>query len=164
MPIWTNSDGLMVRLGLSEVDLARAGSPAQSGIYKTIVADIVGTKMTSASALIEGVPGVILPAGAIVQSAKFITEVIFTGSSSTLNIGLAKAVDNSTYDADGIDATIALTAIDAVGETVTCDGALVGVALAYNSVLVADYDTAAFTAGRGKLVIELLIPDASSHA
>lgn len=162
MPIWTNSDGLMVRLGLSESAPARAGSPSQAGPYKTIVADIVGTELGSASALIEGVPGVILPAGAILRSATLITEVPFdsAGDAGALNLGLAKAVDLSTYDEDGIDVAIAQTAIDAVGEEVACNGALVGVALAHDSVLVADYDTAAFTAGRAKLVLELLIPDA----
>jgi hypothetical protein len=159
MTTWTNSDGLRVNFGLDEAKKARAGSPMPAGAFKTYEFDIVGTELGSASAFINGSYTVIIPAGAIVQNATLITEVIFTGSSSTLNLGLAK-INGDTYDADGIDATIALTAIDAVGETVACDGALVGVALAHDSVLVADYDTAAFTAGRGKLIVNVLIPDA----
>lgn len=157
----TNADGLRQNYGLDEAKKARAGAGRQSGAFKTIEADIVGTELGSASAFLVGSHTVIIPAGAILTAASLITEVAFdsAGDAGTLNIGLAK-IDGTTVDADGIDATVAQTAIDAVGETVTCDGALVGTALTYDSCLVADYDTAAFTAGRGKLVVTFLIPDA----
>jgi hypothetical protein len=162
MTAWTNSDGLRVKFGLDESKKAKEGSQSgANGTDNLVIADVVGTDLTSASAVLNGggVSAVVIPAGAILRRATFVTEVAFTsGGSATLNLGLAK-FDGTTYDADGIDATVALTAIDAIGETVTCDGALVGGALAYDCILVADYDTAAFTAGRGKLFIELIYPD-----
>lgn len=165
MTAWTNSDGLKVKFGLDEAKKAKEGMiPSANGTDKTIEADIVGVDLTSSSAVLNGggVPSVILPAGALIRRATLIPSVAFTsGGSATLNIGLNKVSDDTALDADGIDATIALTAIDAVGEQVACDGALVGgVALTADAYLVADYDTAAFTAGRAKLIIELVIPDA----
>lgn len=163
MTAWTNNDGLKVKFGLDEAKKAKEGmAPAANGTDKVIIADVVGTDLTSTAAALNGggVPSVILPAGSLIRRATLITEVAFTGSSSTLNLGLKKVSDDTELDHDGIDATIALTAMDAVGEQVACDGALVGgVALTADAYLCADYDTAAFTAGRGKLIIELVMPD-----
>jgi hypothetical protein len=165
MTAWTNSDGLKVKFGLDESKKAKEGMiPSANGTDKTIEADIVGVDLTATSATLNGggVHSVVIPAGALIRRATLITEVAFTsGGSATLNLGLKKISDDTELDHDGIDATIALTAIDAVGETVTCDGALVaGVALTADAYLVADYDTAAYTAGRAKLIIEIVMPDA----
>jgi len=46
------------------------------------------------------------------------------GDAFTLTIGLDN-VDGTVYDEDGIDAAIAQAAMDAVGDTVACDGAKV---------------------------------------
>jgi hypothetical protein len=82
----------------------------------------------------------------------------FAGATAALNIGLQTAAGVA-IDADGIDVAIAVTAIDAIGDVVACNGAAVGgivtvgTAPAYVSL---DYDTAAFTAGTAKLVIEYI--------
>ena len=61
--------------------------------------------------------------------------------------------------AQGIDVAIAVADINAIGEVVACNGSYVagvttvGSANAYVSL---DYDTAAFTAGAAKLVIEYI--------
>jgi len=67
----------------------------------------------------------------------------------------------SVNDADGIDATIALSAINAIGEHVACDGALVGSNAAFTAgtgdrplFVSCSYGTAAFTAGNADLVIK----------
>jgi putative methionine-R-sulfoxide reductase with GAF domain len=100
-----------------------------------------------------------IPAGAYITSAYLIVETAFAGATAQLNVGLYEK-DGTVIDADGIDATIAVTAIDAAGDVVACDGAAVGgvvVADTANDMYVAvDYDTAAFTAGKGKLIVEFI--------
>jgi hypothetical protein len=95
-----------------------------------------------------------IPANAFIKSATLRVLTAFAGGAS-YNIGLYQA-DSTVIDADGIDAAVALTAIDAVGETVLCDGALVagllGIGAAAGQVVVAA--TGTFTAGKAVLTIE----------
>ncbi len=89
-------------------------------------------------------------------SATLITETAFTSlGSPTLDIGLQQE-DGTDISETGIDAAIAMTAIDAVGETVVCDGASIGTVLTYNSYVTIDIDTADYTAGRAKLIVQMM--------
>lgn len=94
-----------------------------------------------------------LPANSYIESATLRVLEAFAGGTS-YNIGLYET-DGTAIDADGIDAAIALTAIDAVGETVLCDGALVqaltGIGTDAAQVVIAA--TGTFTAGRASLEI-----------
>ena len=69
-----------------------------------------------------------IPANSFIVSATLRVLTAIDGTTPTLTIGLVEK-DGTTIDADGIDAAIAESAIDAVGETVLCDGALVGARL-----------------------------------
>jgi hypothetical protein len=87
-------------------------------------------------------------------------EVASTGTNATLNLGLVRITDASTeIDVDGLLVAAPRTDWDAAGETklyrvgVTGVGALIGTATSYAGYLVADYDTAAFTAGRIRVTI-----------
>lgn len=95
-----------------------------------------------------------LPANSRIIKATLRVHVAFAGGTS-YNIGLKQA-DGTVIDVDGIDAAVALTAIDAIGETVICDGALVnntaGIGTAAGVVEVAA--TGTFTAGKATLEIE----------
>lgn len=95
-----------------------------------------------------------IPANARITSATLRVITAFAGGTS-YNIGLYEE-DATVIDADGIDAAIALTAIDAIGETVDCDGALVGntagIGTAAGSVRIAA--TGTFTAGKATLQVE----------
>jgi hypothetical protein len=99
-----------------------------------------------------------IPSGSYITRASLIVSDAFAGATAALNIGLQTAA-GAAIAAQGIDAAIAVTAIDADGDVVACDGAYVngvvtvGAADAYVSL---DYDTAAFTAGAAKLVIEYI--------
>lgn len=95
-----------------------------------------------------------IPANARIRRATLRVLTAFAGGTS-YNIGLYQE-DGTVIDADGIDAAVALTAIDAVGETVLCDGALVnalvGIGAADGQVVVAA--TGTFTAGKAVLEVE----------
>lgn len=104
-----------------------------------------------------------VPANAHVISCKLYVKTAFdSGGSATLTLGFYKS-DGSVIDIDGIDATIAESAIDTAGKVVWCDGALSGnsggtelpVDIGADDAYVAGIDaTADFTTGEATLVIE----------
>lgn len=159
MTVTANADGLNQAYGLDASKKGRGGAVKTFGTLnqiKVLIDTAVQTNLTAGTtgAAVDPRDGTVLPAGAIITKATFYTEVAFTGSSSTLDIGLQK-LDGTELDYDGIDAAVALTAIDAVGEQVACDGALVGgVALTAAGIPYVKAGTAAFTAGRGVLVVD----------
>jgi hypothetical protein len=161
---WTNSDGLNIAFGSEAGVSSKEGRLSTMGDTHKMVTKIVGTSLTSSDALVSPQPTVGLPDGAHIVSATLYVTTAFVGATGTLTIGLWNDDGDGTYsvnDADGIDATIAVTAIDAIGDHVACDGALVGsgaINLAgtgdRNLYVSAFYATAAFTAGEANLVIE----------
>jgi hypothetical protein len=156
MADWTNSDGLEVRFNGPEAGDTGAGV-STLGAVKNIVLDFdFATAITAAADGHEA----FVPAGSYIVGAYLIVTTAATSSgTATLTIGLAQK-DGTVIDADGIDATIALAALGAA-KVVRCDGALAaGTASigAANGYVYTTPTTAgdAFTAGRGKLVIEYI--------
>jgi hypothetical protein len=94
-----------------------------------------------------------IPAASFIVSATLRVHTAFAGGTS-YNIGLYES-DGTVIDADGIDAAVATAAINAAGETVLCDGALVqglaGIGTAAGQVVIAA--TGTFTAGEATLDI-----------
>ena len=161
---WTNNDGLNVRFWTEKGAAVKSGHLSTMGDEKQAVFTITGTDLGSSDALLDTHPLVGIPDGShIISATIYVTTAFTSGGSATLTIGLWNDDGDGTFsvnDADGIDATIALSAINAIGETISCDGALVGnnaIALAGTSdrplYVSAYYATAAFTAGVLDLVI-----------
>ncbi len=164
MTIWTNSDGLKVRLGLDQVKVAREGVTSTMGEDKEAIFDLDYAALPAVAdggVFINGVPSVVIPAGSILRSATIITTTAFdsAGDAGTLTIGLSKP-DGTVIDADGIIATVAQTSINAAGKEVACNGALIRTKLANDSCVTVTVGTAAFTAGRAKLILKYITPDA----
>jgi hypothetical protein len=163
---WTNSDGLVVGFGTHSVDNNVPAEDAGNGSVKVAKLLITGTSLEDTVTVTSLPPQAIrLKRGARITRAFLQVVTAFTsGGSATLDIGTF-ATDATADDADGIDAAVALTAIDAIGEMVTCDGALVGGAVAAGAtansdvVIAASYNTAAFTAGTAILTVEYVEPD-----
>tara|TARA_R100000995_G_scaffold84422_1_gene63053 strand:+ start:7741 stop:8262 length:522 start_codon:yes stop_codon:yes gene_type:complete len=162
---YTNSDGLNIRFGLEKGAAVKQGHLSTMGDEKQAVFTITGTALTTGDVPLETHPTVGIPDGAhIISATLYVTEAFTSGGSATLTIGLMNDDGDGTFsanDADGIDATIAKTAIDAIGDHVACDGALVGSAAAAIAgtsdrpvYVSAKYGTAAFTAGVADLVIK----------
>jgi hypothetical protein len=155
MAIWTNSDGLEVRFGLDRTTEQPSGRTA--GEEKTLVWTVADAT-TIADTDTAAVAGdeAFIPSGAIIKDAYFVVDTAFTsGGSAALDIGLKQAAGTN-IDDDGIDAAIALTEIDADDDVIACDGALVGTRMANDSYIMMTYDTAAYTAGAGKLVVKYI--------
>lgn len=165
---WTNQDGLVVGFGTRDVNGKAAHSHYSPDGALIVSLPVIGTQLEDTdsvtAATITG-QGVSIPRGAILERATFhVTEAFTSGGAATLDLGTYDS-DNSAItvdDADGIDVDIALTAIDAVGDFIVCDGALVGAAVGATSnsdvTLVAAYQTAAFTGGKGTLVCRFQVP------
>lgn len=172
MALWTNSDGLRVKLGNTEAEVGRGGllNTFTGDIEYEFVIDLANA--ADASALVPDTDNIVIPTGFVLREVQVTNEVAATGANATLNLGLVRSTDYSTaYDIDGILVAAPRTDWDAVGETklyqvgVTGIGALAGVATAtYPTVLVYDYETAAFTAGRIRVVIRgNVLRPAASH-
>lgn len=153
---WTNGDGLEIRFTGPEAGATGAGV-STLGAVKNLVLDFdFATAITAAADAHEA----FIPAGSYITNAYVIVTTAATSSgTATLTIGLAQK-DGTVIDADGIDATVALAALGAA-KVVRCDGALAGGTASVGSANAYVYTTPtsggdAFTAGRGKLVIEYI--------
>ena len=159
MPLWTNSDGLRVRSGLTEAEGSLVGKPSAKGTQQEIVCILEASRMDLTGGLIDPDSTVAIPANSRIVSARLVvTEAFDSGGAATLDLGLANA--DGTYtnlDEDGIDTAIAEADIDTAGKAVVCDGALVGATSGALTSVISypsyDVDTAAFTTGKAFLTI-----------
>lgn len=168
---WTNSDGLDVGFGTHDADndvMSATGGTIK--IFTISLPDATALEDTDAVTVASlKQQGAVIPRGSKILSGSFlVTKVFTTGSASTLDIGTYEAAGDGSSTGDdvaaGIDADIATTALDAVGDLVNCDGSLIGGAIAVGATADADctvvfgFEESAFTAGAGVLTLEVLVP------
>ena len=158
---YTNSDGLQVLTNGAAGVAKDEGTNAISAI-KTLTVKIGDATALGSSAATPDDHDPFIPAGSYIKAATLNVTTAFTSgnSSTTLGIGAYNQA-GSAIDADGIDATIALSALNATTKAVACDGALVAGAInvgAADAYIKANYNTAVFTAGAATLVIEYIEP------
>ena len=153
---YNNADGLYILTDNAQGAVNQTGS-AEYG-PKFLVINIPAATAIGSATVAPAANDAFIPAGAYITKASLIVTTGFTGTSATLNIGLQTAA-GAAIAAQGITAATAVTALATTGKAVACAGTYVGgtttvgSANAYVSI---DYDTAAFTAGAGKLVIEYI--------
>lgn len=165
MATWRNNDGLVVRFGTTTATPSTVGVVSDNDDVVTVVAliDTASDNFPSATGtdtIYDPARGVAIPQGSLVRACTLVTLEAFdsSGDNGTLTIGLLKE-DGTALDVDGIDVTIAQSAIDTVGETVACDGDLVnGVALTADGYLSLNNGTSLFTAGKALLTITYIVP------
>ena len=157
---YTNADGLYVLTFGGQGVVQDKGVTTVSNRQQMVVnfADFtaIGTSF-GASNIDPNDP--FIPAGSVIVGATLVmTTAATSGGAATLTIGTYDAA-GAAIDANGIDDAVALTAIDANGEVVRCDGAQAAGSLGYvtvNAYVGAIYATAAYTAGAAKLIIEFI--------
>ena len=166
---WTNSDGLIVGFGTHSADNDVAAGTAGAGSVKTMTIELDGSKITTQTATDATIPpqAAQIKRGSIILSATLTCTEAWT-STGTLNIGTwgrgtlgTPAVD----DLDGIDATVDVDSVlAAVGDTVHCDGALVGGAVTVGETSNSDcvisfgWATSTMTDGKAQLTIRYIEP------
>jgi hypothetical protein len=158
---WTNSDGLVVRFGTDKGTEKESGS-TEANVHRTLVhkfafGDIANTDVTAADP-----ESPFIPADSVITRATLYVTTAFVGATGVLDIGLKVAAGTNTDD-DGID-SVAVTVLDAIGDTINCNGAyvssagnLTGLRITADQYIMTTWDTAAFTAGAATLVVEYLL-------
>lgn len=149
---WMNEDGLLIKFGREKGQVVKAGEFADpdKGSEHYIEA-VIDTSVLTSTGTYFLADTLRIPKNAYLVKAEIHVETAFTsGGSATLTLGFYDTDRSTAYDADGIDATVAVDALTA-GATITCDGALVNTRLANDTplLLTAAVGTAAFTAGKG---------------
>lgn len=149
---WHNSDGLYLKYGPDKATSSTAGEYSNLGALREIEVKIDLTPLATGSTILADTT--LFPKNMRIEEVEVVVETLATsGGSAVLNLGLIRENRSTVYDADGFIAALALTSLDAAGEKTvlrvgsTSAGAFIGTTLANAGYLVADYDTAAFTAG-----------------
>lgn len=152
---WTNSDGLEVGFGPRDSSNENGATVETKGNVEVFQMVLDYDNLPAASGTAPSTKSIPIPAGAVINDAVLqVLDAFDAAGAATLTIGLKEA-DGSVIDADGIDASIALTAIDADGDTIQCDGALVGTDIGSEDGYIAcAVGTGPYTAGRAVLTIE----------
>jgi hypothetical protein len=157
---WENKDGLFIGFGTRKSESNSAPQVSTSSVTQEIRMAIKGTELNDVATAAEVENGAVIPAGAYLVSANvYVSEAFTSGGVAVLDLGLLNAGTGVITDDDGIDAAVALAALEA-GDTVACDGALIGTQLAAANKVIASYDTAAYTAGAATLVVRYVVPTA----
>ncbi len=155
---WFNADGLLVKFGQEPgVSGSTWGNAAEymdvtDGLHVVeVILNPMTALLTTPSIISDTVT---IPSGARIESVTTITATAATsGGAAALNVGLIDQDRTTAFDADGFVAAAALTTIDLAGETTAyttasgAGGALIGTTLTNTGLIVADYDTAVYTAG-----------------
>lgn len=168
MATWTNSDGLFIKFGDAEKNKTFGGSYCTYGPQHITEMRIDLTDLTSSAAIYPvNTVGVELPSGAFIESVESYAEVLATsGGAATFDFGLIRLDRTTELDYNGLLAAVPLAQMNEAGEKniflgagdtlpsgLTGQGALIGTALANAGILTANYNTAAFTAG--KLIVRV---------
>ena len=151
---WLNSDGLYLKTGTEEGLLSKAGEFRNDGPYHVAELTIpLMTALADTTAVMDDVT--IFPKGARIERVDVVTETAVTSDGSAVfSVGFNRTDRSTALDIDGLVAALPIASFNAAGETVsltagsTYAGALIGTTTAYAGVFVAEYDTAAFTAGK----------------
>ncbi len=150
---YMHGDGTFQKYGTAEATAGAAGEYSTLGPMRMVELTLADMTTVTATAAIQD-DNVWLPVGARIEKVTVIDVTASTGATAVLNIGLQKEDRSTQLDYDGLVAAIPLASVDAAGETTelvvgsTYAGALIGTTLAFKGYLTADYDTAAFTAGK----------------
>jgi hypothetical protein len=153
---WLNPDGLYLKTGTDEGVAGIAGTFADpvAGAHVTEITGLDLTTLTTSPVVIED--GFMLPKDAVIQKVDVIATTAGTsGGSATFDLGLIRSDRTTELDYNGILAAVALTDVDALGETHSYTGhsvsngigALGAVELPNDGYLTANYTTAAFETG-----------------
>lgn len=157
MTIERNIDGLSQAYGRDQGGPAVGGEIGGVGVDRVadIEIDFSNLAAFGTEKRLGALPVYSLPEGALITEAYIDVDTAFTsGGAATLIVGLVEE-DGSVVDADGLIASTALSALNAVGKHVTGAGTLVrGVAISQKSFISATVGTANYTAGVARLIVK----------
>lgn len=167
MATWTNLDGLLVKLGITEATSANAAYPP-GGEYKTygsnrISETVIDLTLATGQVAAFGTTKILndvefFGKGWVPEMVEVETLVAVTGATATLSIGLRQNSDRTTdISTTALVNAITVASIAAVGTRLTIvagstgAGANIGVATTLDALQTATVGTANFTAGKIKV-------------
>lgn len=162
---WTNSDGLVVGFGTRDSKNNTGATVRTQGNVEIMQVILDYDNLPAAAGTAPSSKSIPVPANAVIKSAYLQTITDWaTADSATLDIGFVNSAGTE-IDQDGIDAAIAAAALD-TGDTVVCDGALIGVDVGTSDAyLSCEVNTGSFTTGQSQLTIEYIKgPDSTTPA
>jgi len=164
MGTWTNSDGLYIKYGETEVTAKAAGEYMTMGGMHVVEIELPLTSLSTSAAYYAS-DTVTIPDGARIEEVEVISETAATSTgAATLDVGLIDQDRSTALDANGLVAALALSAINADGEKnvirigSTSVGALVGTTLTNTGLIIAQAGTAVYTAGHVIVRIHYYMP------
>lgn len=169
---WQNPDNLEVGFGAHSVDVNVGTVHANPGAaIRTLSIAIDGGSLITAAptALTRKKQAPELPRGSVIIRATLVAKTAWTGT-GTITIGTwgNGATPEAVDDADSIDAAVDVdVALAAIGSTVACDGAAVGIAgtkagvVSNSSVSIQAFATGT-VAGTAELLVEYLPPQTAA--
>lgn len=174
---WTNSDGLIVGFGTHSEDNGVATVHVGANGVVTLSKEITLSGLADTPTIANSTTpqDVTIPRGSVIKSAllQVITAPV-SGGGGTLDIGTI-GTNGTEDDFDGIVADATVAEMGLAGEGILLDGvtiadaataastvASVGAVADADCYVVASYETAVFTAGVVKLVVEYIPPSGSA--
>ena len=162
MTVYNNDDGLNIRFGTDQANRLLVGEPERAGSLRTLEVIIEFGNLP----LVAGGPTTLdelascaIPSGALLKKGTIHVTTTFVGATATLDVGL-KQKDGTEIDHNGIFAAVAVADL-AEGDEVDATGALIdAAATSVDGFISAEVNTADFTAGKGFMVLEYIVPRA----
>ncbi len=159
---WSNQDGLVVGFGQRDVSCNSAKKIAVEGAVEELVLDLTDATVLEDVQAVDGnavVNGSEIPAGSLIVSATLVvTEAFTSGGAAVLDIGTYDADSAAAVDDDSIFAAVALGALSLNAVIVASAGADIGAVVTQRVKIAATFDTAAYTAGKARVVIKYQPP------
>lgn len=152
---WTNADGLQVLMHGEQGEVKVNGGSVRA-VREALVCELTDATTLADATVTIYANDAFLPADCLLLKASLVVDTAFTTTTGTLDIGLYDASGSAIVGLggdDAIDAAVAAGALTA-DAVVDCDGAAVGARITENAYVGFTYDTAVFTAGAAKLVLE----------
>jgi len=152
MGTWLNSDGLYIKYGADESEVAKGGQYSTDGSLHEVEATLLWSDFASATAVLpinSSSYGIVIPKGARIEEVETVVETAFvndgTVGTSTFVVGFNKADRTTALDVDGLltsSATGTELGLATAGtkKTITVGstgaGTLIGESLSENGVMV----------------------------
>jgi hypothetical protein len=149
MGTWTNADGLYIRYNTNEAAEKLGGMENNVGNRHTLTFNIEASDFAAVgtNTILDSV---YLPNNAYIEGVQIFVETAFAGSTGTLDIGLIRRDRTTEVDYDGLDAVVALSALEAK-DFVECDGVLIRTRLSNSAFVTVRNNTADYSAGKATI-------------
>lgn len=163
MAVWTNADGLNVRLGHAAADPVRFSEYRTDGPERLLEIEMFPEYLpTVAQNSVRVSDSCSIPAGAFITYVEIVTTDAWDAGSGTLNVGLVdKDGGTNILDVDGfvVAATVAEINAQVPKNTHPADGDDIETVLSETAWVTWEVDTAAIVGGKSVIRIAYLIPD-----